>query len=193
MLGQVRLTDTPPSTANALPVTKVFLLVGTTAIPLGVEHRFKDVAGALPKPGELPIDDAHDKKHDSHTYCYRFGAKGSGLLEFFDSDFGLHTARLSRIGASSENGECPELRSEPRFAIGGKTLSLAAKGLPDLPGFTKEEKEKLVLLKKAWTYTDVSKQHQWGNCFSREVAIEARPDEGGFRSIRVMNWDEPGC
>jgi hypothetical protein len=171
----------------------VAVVVGAKTVPLGVKHRFREAAGALPKPGALPVNDRHDQRHDSRTYCYRFGAKGhKGMLEFFDSNFGMHTARLSRV-PDEKNPECTDMPSEPRFDVNGKSFSLKNKSMPTLPGFVEEKKDNVLVLKRQWTYTDSSRPHQWGNCFSREVSIEAKPGKGGFSTITVMNWDEPGC
>jgi hypothetical protein len=141
----------------------------------------------------MPVTDAHDQHDDLHIYCYRFGAKGhKGMLEFFDSDFGMHTARLSRV-PDEKNAECTELPSEPRFVVNGKSFSLTVKNMPRLSGFAEGKKDSQLVLKRDWTYADPSRSHQWGNCFSRGVSINAQPDKAGFSAITVMNWDEPGC
>lgn len=76
---------------------QVAVLVAAARVRLGVHTRFAETGTDLPKPGELPAQDEHDGMHGAHTYCYSYRTKGGpAALEFFDSAFGLHTARLLR-------------------------------------------------------------------------------------------------
>ena len=149
-------------------------------IPLSVHHRFPDVATGLPKPGELSVADADDRQHDSHTFCYRFRSNGTeALLEIFDSDFGAHTARLSRpsVGLASS---CPVLSTEGRFFVANSRIGLASTALPDLEGFVPASLDESVSITREWMYRDAN-----GRCWWRATSVEALKESTGFRSIQV--------
>jgi hypothetical protein len=170
---------------------EVAIQIGLEKVPLSVHHRFRDVAAVLPKPGLLPDEDAHDQAHDSHTYCYRFGPlRQEALLEFFDSDFGLHTARLSRV-MSSDRPQCAVLSSEPLIIIGTSRLTISSKPLSSLPGFVRETQGNVVSLEREWTYSNPSRPHMGSTSFCRAVSIEAVAYNNALRSIQVQNWEEP--
>ncbi len=162
---------------------KAAVVVNETVVPLSVWHRFPEVSRGLPKPGNMPAEDLHDKQHDSHTYCYRFGNE---LLELFDSDFGLHTARLSR--PKGVNQSCTPLKKRAYFEIAGARLSLEASTLPALPGFKNRKKDNALVFERTWQYRKDDK-----TCFDRVVSIEARQGNERLESITVMNWTEGGC
>ena len=187
-LALVLILSAVPSLAAQGEEVRVLVVVGKVSIPLGVSSSFREVTKALPKPGELPVEDAHERSHDAHTYCYRYRRNGREVvLEFFDSDFGLHTARLS-TPMSPLAKTCTVLSSEPLFAINGVQVGLGAKALPALPGFRLLTKNGVLSLEREWTSKDRSEA-----CFSRSVSIEGVPGKQGFSSIRVQNWEEPGC
>src|SRR5689334_12102930 len=158
----VLLISLPALAADpAPPEIQVFVVIGEARVPLSVDHRFSEVAGPLPKPGQMPIEDPHELGHDARTYCYRFGDE---LLEFFDSAFGAHTARLSR-SSSAAMASCTAVRVRPEFEVAGRRLSLKSKQLPSLRAFTKKQEGQLVILERSWTYkADESR------CSSRSVS-----------------------
>lgn len=168
----------------AEPAIDVSVVIGKARVPLSVEHRFSDVATSLPKAGRMLVEDTHELSHDARTYCYRFGDE---LLEFFDSDFGVHTARMSRSPDAGKTN-CAVLNVRPVFEVAGKRFSLTTKDLPTLGGFTTNRKEQLVRLERGWTYNLDER-----TCMSRSVSVEGQPGQGGFDRITVMNWEEPGC
>lgn len=170
----------------------VAILVGEVRVPLGVQYRFKDVASALPPPGRLPVEDAHDREHGAETYCYSYRTlHGVSRLELFYSDFGLHTGRISRV-ATSETA-CTQLESDPTFLVGEWEYSLSSKTLSAPLEFTSREEGDTKIFEREWTYTDPSRPHKLGTCFSRGVYIRIERERGATRSITVQNWEEPGC
>ena len=100
----------------------VAVIVGEDTIPLGVRERFQDIAGkVLPTPGLLPVEDAHERGHGVHHYCYSFDG---GFLRFVDwPDFGMHSAEMTRE-APADNVSCPTLESEPAFRFGDLFVAL---------------------------------------------------------------------
>lgn len=169
----------------------VAIVVGDFRLPLGVQYHFADVQGKLPPPGYLPVD-AHDREHGAETYCYGYRApNGSFRLEFFDSDFGMHTARLSRIDADSST--CSALTSEPRFVVAEKEYSMTSENWSAPLNFVSEDKGDSKKFQSQWKVTDPSRPHKGGTCFSRSVYIEIKHDRNGTKSITVQNWEEPGC
>ena len=190
------LTLDSASTASdeAQPVEiEAAVVVGATVVPLSVKQRFSEVAGALPEPGRLQVEDSHDRAHDAHTYCYAFEtSSGNARLEFFDSEFGLHTAQLSR-GVDSEHATCTPLPTEPHFLVGTSRYSLGSNPIEGPPGFRSTEKKGMVSFKREWTYSDAERPQRSGTCFSRSVSITVVSEDKGVRSIIVQNWEEPGC
>lgn len=170
----------------------VAVLVGEIRVPLGVQFHFSEAASALPPPGRLPVDDAHDRGHGVETFCYSSRIpQGVSLLELFDSDFGLHTARISWV----ETGEttCTQLDSTPTFLVGDQKYSLANEALSAPLGWTSKKDGDTTVFEREWTYTDPSRPHMWDSCFSRGIYIRIKRDENATRSITVQNWEEPGC
>jgi hypothetical protein len=96
-------SSVPPLLVSAeQPQINVAVVIGAQTVPLGVGHRLDVSASLLPRPGELPALNAHDAGHGGHTYCYRFRTRGGeALLELFDSDFGLHTARMTKAASTN--------------------------------------------------------------------------------------------
>ena len=166
------------------PEIDVFVVIGKTKVRLSVDHRFSDVAGALPKAGRMPITDSHELSHDARTYCYTFGDE---LLTFHDSDFGVHTAEMA-VSPSTANMSCTALKVRPEFEVAGKRFSLNAKHLPKLTTFTSKQEQHMVVLERSWTY-----KIDESNCSSRSVSVKGMRGQGGFSQITVTNWEEPGC
>ena len=188
------VTRVPHSAAISDPRDIVVaVLIGAIRVPLNVRHHFADVAKGLPRPGELPVADAHDRKHGARTYCYRYHAQaGTVLLELFDSDFGLHSARLSPVGHATHE-KCPLLSSEPRVIVGKSRYDLRSLPRSEPSGFQVRKRGDSITFERQWTYSDPSHLHMWGTCFSRVVNLTIEPREGVARSLTVDNWEEPGC
>jgi hypothetical protein len=171
----------------------VSVLIGAAELELNVRLHFADVSSGLPQPGELAVADAHDRGHGAHTYCYRYAAKaGIILLELHDSDFGLHTARLSRVEPSAQ-AQCPMLSHEPEVRVGNARYRLSSLAWPQPSGFVVKKTTDSLTLVREWTYSDPTKPHMWGTCFSRSVRLTIEPPAGMARSLTVQNWEEPGC
>jgi hypothetical protein len=171
----------------------VAVRVGMARVRLDVRLHFADAARGLPPPGELPVSDAHDLGHGARTYCYQYPTKaGAILLELYDSDFGLHTARLSRLDGSSQQ-RCPVLSHEPRVQLGNVGFGLASLPMPQPAGFQIKKTEQSVIISRSWTYSEPAKAGALGSCFSREISVTIEPAEGMARSLMVQNWEEPGC
>ncbi len=174
------------------PEVDVAVLVGEIRVPLGVQYRFKDAARALPPPGHLPVEDAHDREHGAETLCYSYPtSRGFIRLELFDSRFGLHTARISRFPGSSM--PCTQIKSDPQFLVGEARYFLTEEPLTAPSGWTSEEKGNTTTFEHEWTYTDPSRPHPLGACYSRGVYIRITREQGATQSISVQNWEEPGC
>jgi len=174
------------------PDIEVTLVVEGVALRLGVKHHFSDSARGVPRHGQLPIDDPHDEKHGAVTYCYGFETQeGPAQLELYDSDFGMHTARILRV--ARPNALCPRLKSMPYFVVDGKTYSLAEREFFPPPGFESEREDHIEIFTREWTYADASRPSMPGACFSRSVAVTIDGSDGITRSVTVQNWEEPGC
>ena len=170
----------------------VAIIVGEFRVPLGVQYHFSDALGKLPAPGHLPVEDAHDREHGAKTYCYSFRSpRGSSRLELFDSDFGLHTARISRVVA--DDSVCSALKSEPRFAVAEKEYSLTSESWSAPLDFVFKDEGNTKTFEDEWTYTDASRPHRGGACYSRGVYVRMKHDRDGTQSVTVQNWEEPGC
>ncbi len=171
----------------------VGIVIGSVRVSLNVRLHVADLPKGLPRPGELAVADEHDRSHGARTYCYRYeGGQGSVLLELFDSDFGMHMARLSRVGRGS-HAKCPVVSSEPRVAVGKQRYDLKAVPRAGVPGFRLERRGDSSAHERQWTYSDPSRPHMWGTCFTRLVSLTIEPNEGIVRSLTVDNWEEPGC
>jgi len=184
-----------PSAADEIDPkdVEVAVLIGTSKVPLSVRRRFLEVTGALPKAGRRQPIDSHDRSHDAGTFCYRFQSiSGFGLLEFFDSDFGVHTAKLSRR-AEADDQDCTPLSSEPTFIVGASRYALSTANPSPPLGFQSEEHLDSISFKREWTYSDPTRPHMWGTCFSRSISITVEPPRPKLRSIVVQNWAEQGC
>lgn len=180
------------ASVQAPPDIEVTLVVEGVEVRLGVRHHFSDATNELPKPGKLPVDDAHDEKHGAVTYCYGFVTReGPAQLELYDSDFGIHTARLRLV--ARRNALCPRLKTPPYFVVGGKTYSLAKQQFSAPPGFESEREERVETFKRKWTYSDASRPSLSGTCFSRSIEVTIDGSDGIARSVTVQNWEEPGC
>ncbi len=189
LIGSV-LAAWPGALRSQEPIdVQVAVSVNGTTVPLSVHTRFTDVATRLPDPVVLVAQDAHGGKHAAKTYCYAFAkAAGSIRIELFDSDFGMHTARLSRH-AKLGPAECTALSSEPVFLIGAERLSLDSQPPDSLPGFTRTDREGSIDFKRTWSFEDPKRSHMWGTCFSRSVSVQVETRA----SLTVSNWEEPGC
>jgi len=182
-------SSVPPLLISAeQPQINVAVVIGAQTVPLGVAHRFDDSASLLPRPGELQTLNAHDTGHGGHTYCYRFRTRGGeALLELFDSEFGLHTARMTKV-AGRKVRDCPKLAAEPRFVVGSTHFSLrATKALPPA-GFRATRGPEGLSFEREWTQSGAP-----AACVSRSISIDVEPSEGAVRAITVQNWEEPGC
>jgi hypothetical protein len=173
------------------PNIDVTLIVDGVAVQLGVNHHFSDSARELPAPGRLRVD-AHDKKHGAVTYCYGFSTReGPAQLELYDSDFGMHTARILRVPRL--NALCPPLRSPPHFIVSGERFSLLNREFAAPPGFDSDRKDHVETFKREWTYSVESGPSLSGGCFSRSVDVTIDGSDDITRSVTVQNWEEPGC
>jgi len=183
---------TPAWLTASVEELDVAVLVGATRVPLSVHVRFADVAKGLPKPGELPVEDAHARGHDARTYCYSYSsARGLVVLELHDSDFGLHTARIVR-GGLKDHQTCPRLDSEPEVAVGSSRVALdSAVVLPS--DFKKTSSPNQVTFERHWTYEQVPPGRSVTTCFDRVVSVVVTSHAGAPQSITVQNWKEPGC
>jgi hypothetical protein len=169
----------------------VSVRIGLAQVRLNVRLHFADNAG-LPTPGELSVADEHDRGHDAHTYCYRYPAKGGMiLLELYDSDFGLHTARLSRVGKPAQ--QCPVLSYEPEVLVDQARYRLTSLTWREPPGFQVKKTRDSLEITREWTYSDPTRPHMWGTCFWRAITLTIEPLAGPARSLTIQNWEEPGC
>jgi len=171
----------------------VAVVIGTVRVPLNVRNHFPGVAKRLPRTGELPVADEHEKKHGARTYCYRFRAQsGWILLELFDSDFGLHSARISSVQSAPEGG-CATVAAEPSVIVGELRYSVESPPRSAPLGFRSVARGDALVFEREWTYSDPARPHMWGTCFSREVSLTIEPAEGRLRRLTIDNWEEPGC
>lgn len=170
---------------------EVVILVDETRIPLGVFHRFKNISDMLPPPGRLSVADAHDMKHGASEFCYSYQGENIFVQAvLFDSDFGLHTAQISRT--KNNNVNCTELSSEPIFFIGENKYSLTDKNLEMPLGWKSTKEGNIKTFEREWTYTnDSRKPHMWGACYYRDIRIDIEYEQEKIQRIKVMNWEEP--
>jgi hypothetical protein len=170
----------------------VAVVVEKTQIAVGVHHRFADVEHELPLAGRLAVDDSHDEKHGAVTYCYSFETpRGLGQLEIYDSDFGMHTARVFRV--SSGDARCPLLRSAPYFIVGERKYSLVGPDWSAPPRFESDQGGDVQIYTLEWTDNDSARRHMWGTCFTRSIRVTIERTVGTISSGTVQNWEEPGC
>jgi hypothetical protein len=166
---------------------QVAVSVGDAIVPLSVWSRFKDVAQALPQPGEI-APDSH--RHHARSFCYSYRVEsGVARLVFHDSDFGLHTATVARLGRAQDR-ECPLLSSEPMFLVADRRYGLSsrfflkpaafrAEATPDRASFTRDWKERGAANRSG--------------CSWHQITVTAERSHGTIQSIMVQNWEEPGC
>lgn len=172
---------------------EVSIKVGTNSIPIGVDKGLSEITAVLPYPGKRIEPDRHEHKHNAITYCFKFSSdENFELLEFFSSDFGMHTVRLSRV-LPSTGKECTSISSPPEVRVNSTVISLRTFTPKRPKGFSEVKENGILTYSKEWTYTDTSKPHQWGNCFSRYVSNKTEVFDNGLKEVSVMNWDEPGC
>jgi len=193
MVGVVLLASSPArilgSDADDIPV---LLRIGPGQVRLNVRLRVKGAVSRLPQPGELPVTDAHDVGHHARTYCYRFVANGRTILvELYDSDFGLHTARLSI--ADRSYSQCPSLSHEPVIVLGRAEFRLASDAFPTPAGYVLKKTSSGTTISRNWTYSEAAEQPGQDACFSRAISLTIGPPTGAPRSLTVQNWEEPGC
>jgi hypothetical protein len=170
----------------------VSVRIGSGQVRLNVRLHIASAITGLPKPGELPITDPHERAHDARTYCYRYVGRGRPLLlELFDSTFGLHTARISV--AQRLRGQCPTLSHEPVVVIGETEYKISSDAFRPPAGYTVSETPDSLTISRHWTYSRPPEPTQRGACFSREVSLTIEPPAGTPRSLMVQNWEEPGC
>jgi len=183
-----------PARATERPLAiEVGVAIGGQVLPLSVAGHFAEVGERLPEPGRLPIDDLHDKKHGGITYCYAFqSSDGQGRLELFDSDFGLHTARVSLV-AGADQAACTLLSSEPQFIVGAARYSLSSAVLSCPPGFQVDSTPGTTSYTREWTQSGGGQGGRRAGCFWHSISITITGQGEHLRSIMVQNWEEPGC
>lgn len=174
--------------AQASRAVDVTLVVENVQMALSVQHRFADAERELPAAGRLPIDSSRDAKHGAVTYCYSFEIpSGLGQLEMYDSDFGMHTARIFR--AAKGGARCPLLRSVPYIVVGDEEYSLLGTDWSAPRGFESKREGDIETFTREWTYHDPAR----GTCFSRSIAVTVERTAGTVTDGTVQNWEEPGC
>ncbi len=85
------------------------------------------------------------------------------------------------------------LSHEPEVRVGNARYRLSSLIWRDPPGFAVKKTSDSLTIIREWTYSDPTRPHMWGTCFSRSISLTIEPPAGVAQSLTVQNWEEPGC